>query len=415
MLHTNKINMKTKVTSALLICTLAGTAISARNLTYSPDTIIGIGPDKAFPHYLKDDEMRSPKSVLFDSSGKHFFVEALEEGKTLVYSLPELKKISSLKHHFSGSDSKLHQSYYAKGFLPYSDKLLAWNAKPVEGVIDDNKQLLYVTSYRKDYDANSMCGSSVTIIDTKKNQIIGSLPTRTIPKIVTLSHDTKTLCVTNWGDNSVTLWDVANSPRDIRVNRQISLGAPVDQSRIKAENKDKECGLCLRGTTFTLDDRYIMTSGLHAGGTLYMIDRFDGKVTKLKVPFSPIRHIVGSKKLDKYFFSTTGNGSICSINNKDILEAQKNHLPVKNTICQKMTSPVRTLAIHEESGVGAAALNMGCQIAVFNLQTLKVIQTLPAPCYQVGLRFSPDGKTIVSTAQGKKGIGGNKIAIYHLI
>lgn len=407
-------NMIVKLCFVLLICNLTDTTISAKNLTFYPNTIIGLGSESGFPNFIKDEEMRSPKSVLFDSSGNHFFVEALEEGKTLVYSLGELKKISSLKHHFNGSENKLYQTYYAKGFLPYTDKLLAWNAKPVEGVLDENKQIMYVTSYRKDYDVNSMCGSSVTIIDTKKNEIVGSLPTRTIPKIVTLSHDTKTLCVTNWGDNSVTLWDVANSPHEIRINRQISLGAPVNQSSIKAENKDKECGLCLRGTTFTMDDHYIMTSGLHAGGTLYMIDRYDGKITKLKVPFSPIRHIVASKKLDKYFFSTTGDGSICSINNKDILNAQKNNLPVKNTLCQKMTSPVRTLAIHEESGVGAAALNMGCEIAIFNLQTLKVIQTLPSPCYPVGLRFSPDGKTIISTAQGKKGIGGNKIAIYHL-
>ena len=77
-----------------------------------------------------------------------------------------------------------------------------------------------------------------------------------------------------------------------------------------------------------------------------------------------------------------------------------------------MNSPVRTLSINEESNLGVATLNQSCEIAIFKLDTLSVIQKLPAPCYPVGLSFSHNGKAIIVTAQGKEGKGGHKVGIY---
>jgi hypothetical protein len=392
-----------------------GTFASAKDQKelFHPHTIIGLGSEGSFPHFIKDDEMISPKSVQFNAADTTFYLHALEGSKTLAYSFPQLKKISSIKHAFHQKVQLDHQNHHKHAAFHYPPHATSWNGKPVEGVIDPTRNLLYVTSYRRDNDTPVVHGSTLSIIDTTHNTLIASLPTAIIPKVVALSNDHNLLAVANWGDNSLSFWDVTHAPDNITLHRHVQLAPSFDHSIIEPANKDKECGLCLRGTTFTLDDKHLMTSGMHAGGVLYFVDKISGKVSKVTVPFSPIRHIVPAFKLKRYFFSTTGEGNICSIADNEIQAGiAKGSIGEKKVMCRPMNSPVRTLSIHEESGMGVATLNQSCEIAIFELATLNILQKLPAPCYPVGLSFSHNGKAIIVTAQGKEGKGGHKVGVY---
>lgn len=412
-MYSNKRPIAPKFIIVVLAMLITYASAKDQKELFHPYAIIGLGSDESFPHFIKDDEMMSPKSLQFNNSDTAFYVHALEGSKTLAYTFPQLKKTSTIKHAFQNKHQLAHQNHHKHTAFRYPPQVASWNGKPVEGVIDHHRNILYVTSYRRDTDTAVVYGSTLSLIDTTTNTLIGSLPTSVIPKVVALSNDNNLLAVTNWGDNSVSFWDVTHAPHDIKLHHHVQLSSPLNQSEIEPANKDKECGLCLRGTAFTLDDRLLMTSGMHAGGVLYFIDRNTTKVSKVTVPFSPIRHIVASQKLQRYFFSTTGGGNICSISHSHIEEGlKKGSIGDKNVLCRNMNSPVRTLSINEESNLGVATLNQSCEIAIFKLDTLSIAQLLPAPCYPVGLSFSHNGKAIIVTAQGKEGKGGHKVGVY---
>ncbi len=388
-------------------------ASEVKNLYY-PHTIIGISSDQSFPNFIKDDEMSSPKSVQFSLNDTSFYIQALEGSKTLVYSFPKIRKVNSIKHHFDSKVQDFYSNNYRNHFFKYPDASIDWNGKPVEAVLDESRGLLYVSSYRRDNDNRVIFGSTLSIIDTSTNKMIGSLPTSSIPKVLSLSNDKNLLSVTNWGDNSITIWDVSSAPNKIKLKNHIQVASEIDQKRIEPSDKDSSCGFCLRGTTFTNDDKFIMISGMKSGGVLFMLDTTTSKISKINVPFLPIRHIVASKKLKKYFFSTTGEGSICTVTENGIKDGLKNGLINKNDIqCRKTNSPIRTIDISEENGIGVATMNQSCEISIFKLDTLQELQKLPAPCYPVGLTFSSNGNAIIVTAQGKQGEGGHKVGIYY--
>lgn len=54
-----------------------------------------------------DKDIVSPKSVNVHPSGKKFYVNSLEGASTVVYSLPEMKKLAVIPHKFDASDAEL--------------------------------------------------------------------------------------------------------------------------------------------------------------------------------------------------------------------------------------------------------------------------------------------------------------------
>lgn len=376
---------------------------------FTPSTIIGLSPDKNFKTFIKDAELVSPKSAIFDSNGT-LYINALESSKTVIYSSSYIKK-SSIHHSFSQNDD-IHQKEQFKEF-PYSSTNQSWYGKPVESVIDNQKHILYVSSYRKSFDLKSEHSSSISVIDTTTNKIIQTLPTKQIPKVLSLSNDNKSLAISNWGDNSMTFWDVSNTSK-IKFIKNLSLGKSINQSNICEKNKDKECGLCLRGTVFSINDNFLISSGLHAGNKLFLIDKKTFQTKHINVSFSPIRHITVAPLSKKYYFSTTGSDQVCSIDEKDMLNSYANNSFLTSK-CKSFGSPIRTIAVNEKEKYGVAALNKSCEVAVFDLDTLVIKQKLPAPCYPVGIAISPKGDNFIVTAQGKEGVGGHKIGIYQKI
>lgn len=386
----------------IFICLLFSIALFSNEFT--PNKIIGLSSDKSFKQFSQDLDLVSPKSAIFDKDG-NLYVNALESSKTVIYSNTFTKK-TSITHTFSENEDVRQKNTY-KDFK-YFNKNKSWYGKPVESAIDNTKHILYVSSYRKSFDNNSEYSSSISIIDMTTNKLLYSLPTKSIPKVLALSNDNKVLSVSNWGDNTITLWDVSQSPTTIKFLKHISLGSKINQSNICSKNKDKECGLCLRGSVFSLNDKFLITSGMHAGNKLFLIDRDSYEVKHINVSFSPIRHIVAAPKLKRYYFSTTGSGQVCSINDSDLISANTS---VKSK-CKSFGSAVRTIAINEKENYGVAALNKSCEVAVFDLNTLEIKQKMPAPCYPVGIAISPKGDNFIVTAQGKSGVGGHKIGIY---
>lgn len=379
-------------------------SVSLFSSEFTATKIIGLSSDKSFKNFTQDLDLVSPKSAIFDKDG-NLYVNALEASKTVVYSSTFTKK-ASIAHTFSENEDARQKNTY-KDFK-YFPENKSWHGKPVESAIDNTKHILYVSSYRKSFDHNSEYSSSISIIDMTTNKLLYALPTKSIPKVLALSNDNKVLSVSNWGDNTITLWDVSQSPTTIKFIKHISLGSKINQSNICAENKDKDCGLCLRGSVFSLNDKFLITSGMHAGNKLFLIDKESHEVKHVSVSFSPIRHIAAAPKLKRYYFSTTGTGQVCSIDDKDLMSGNS-HVKSK---CKSFGSAIRTIAINEKENYGVAALNKSCEVAVFDLNTLEVKQKMLAPCYPVGIAISPNGDNFIVTAQGKSGVGGHKIGIY---
>lgn len=384
--------------------------ISLYSNQFIPSTIIGLSSEKSFKNFTQDQDLVSPKSAIFDKDG-NLYINALESSKTVIYSNNFIKK-SSITHYFNENEDVRQKNTYKE--FKYFNKNKSWCGKPVESIIDNTKKILYISSYRKSFDTKSEYSSSISIIDISTNKLLFSLPTKSIPKVLALSNDNKILSVSNWGDNTITLWDVSQSPGTIKFIKHVSLGLKINQSNICAENKDKDCGLCLRGSIFSLNDKFLIASGMHAGNKLFLIDRESLDVKHIKVSFSPIRHIVAAPVLKRYYFSTTGTGQVCSINDSDMLKSFSNNSFLKSK-CKSFGSAIRTIAINEKENYGVAALNKSCEVVVFDLDTLAIKERLPAPCYPVGIAIAPNGDNFIVTAQGKSGVGGHKIGIYNKI
>lgn len=343
----------------------------------------------------KDAELLSPKSVQFHPSGKYFYIEALDSGKTICYESENLQKKWSAGHSF---DTKNALPYEDNGFVQPQNGSV-WSGEPSEAVISKNGDYLFVANYAKGFEREGF----VSVVELKTKKSIGAIPAPQTPKTATLSNDQKTLLITNEGDNSVTFWNIEN-PSKPRMISHIYLGGKNGYN------------LELRGATFTPNDKYALISGAKSNGEIYVVAPQRGFIKAFRAPFGQIRDIVSSKKFGAYYFSTTTGQEVCSVSHSAIEEIISGAQPSsKAARCKKLNSPLRTIDISDKQGVGVATLYSSCEIAFFDLKTLEITQKLPAPCSPIGAAFSPNGESVVaSSVYGENGLGGDKIAIFKL-
>lgn len=384
--------MYLKKSLAIFFCvSLIGTA-DAKSL-FEPSTIIGSEKHTAFDVFIKDLELLSPKSVQFHPSGKYFYIEALESGKTICYDAETLYKKWSIAHSFDIKDSIINK------VLEQQNKNI-WMGEPSEATISKNGDYLFVVNYAKGFEREGF----VNAIELKSKKSISVMPTLQTPKTTAISNDQKMLLTVNAGDNSVAFWSIENPTKPYLINR-FYLG-------------DKNgYNLDLRGAIFTPNDKYALISGTKSNGEIYIVSPQRGFIKAFRAPFEQIRDIVSSKKFRTYYFSTTTDQEVCSVSHVAIEEIISGEEPSsKAARCKKLNSPLRTIDINDKLGIGVATLYSSCEIAFFDLKTLEITQRLPAPCNPIGAAFAPDGESlVVSSVYGENGLGGDKIAIYKLI
>jgi DNA-binding beta-propeller fold protein YncE len=388
---------------------------------------ISISLIKRFQHYnantknendVFDVSINSPKSVNILNSKNKFYVNSLEGEETAVYDLTTFKKIKIIKHSFNASNQYLFKGDANAGFI-YKTKtsnLNYFNGKPVESCFSHNGKYLWITYYRKSYDANAIDPSAVCIIDTDADTIVRVMTTASLPKMIACSPDSKTIAISHWGDNTVSLIDVSSgNPQsfsyldniviDYKMNLNFSSNAKID--------RDNNCGNCLRGTEFTPDSKYILV-GKMGGNGIAIIDiekrKYLGTVTGMK---TNMRHLLIKDSM--LYLSSNKYGYV----QKTLLYDFVNYFSTTSKMgaYNKWQNAfvgigARTISIDPSGKYLFAAVNNESKVSIVRTSDMKVLASCNADSYPVGMDMSEDGKTLIVTAQGKTGGGGNSVMVF---
>lgn len=372
---------------------------------------------------IYDLSIDSPKSVNFTPDGKKFYVHSLEGQRTSVYDTESMTLKKQILHQFNSTDKNLFKDGEHTIFnYTYRDHYTDFNifgGKPVESCMSHNGKYLWVTYYRRDFDINAECPSALAIIDTETDSIVRVMPTGPLPKMIASSPDNKYIAVTHWGDNTVGIIDIGSSSfTDFHYIAHL-----IVDYRIVLEfgdepvNRDQRCGHCLRGTVFTPDGKNLLVGKMGGSGgiAIFTVPQFEylGTVTGQK---SNIRHLIIHD--EDIIISTNNTGFIQKTRWADLI-ATKSTSPGKTTAydewinCQT-GSGVRTIATNSSGEYIFASVNNESKIAVVRRSDMKLICSVKADAYPVGLAVSPDDSKLIVTSQGKNDLGGNSVMIFEI-
>lgn len=360
-----------------------------------------------------DSDISSPKSATFGRDGKKLYINSLEGCKTVVYDVATRKKIKVINHKFDSGQGSLwikpsgyyHFTHYENG------DTRPFEGKPVEAALTPDGRYLFVPYYRRSFDLNAQDPSALAVIDTQKDEIIKMVETGPLPKMVRVSHDGKLLAITHWGDNTVGLLDISSENPDDwhhlppivigkKLNLNYSLTSPV--------NRDSGSGFLLRGTVFLPGDSLLLVSGM--SGPLNVIDVGKREWIGTFPELQGIRHL--TLQNDMLFMSRNGAGEVLTVPVTNILNAiagqreSSRSFKTEGIKRVKVGGGARTLKVSPSGKYIFVACNTASAINIVRAEDMKLIGSISADSFPVGLDISPDGRYIVSTSQGRKGQGG---------
>jgi DNA-binding beta-propeller fold protein YncE len=368
-----------------------------------------------------DKDIHSPKSVNIHPNGEKFYVNSLEGGKTVVYATGTNEKLKVIEHQFTEADSLLWSE--PSGLYPfthYKKNLNTFRGKPVESAFSHNGRYLWVPYYRRSYDINAQDPSAVAVIDTQTDSIIKLMETGPLPKMVAVSGDNHHVAITHWGNNTVGIINiVSDSPDDwfyedcVTVQKKLTLNFSLNAS----VNRDMNSGLCLRGTVFTPDGRYLLVGCMGGNGGIAVIDLIDfsykGHVYGMK---TNLRHLV--IRNGYLYLSINKEGYIQRIPLETFYEAVDQMENQRVTLGDwencKVAAGARTIDITPDGRYVVAACNFSSRLVVVDTESFQEIARIKADSYPVGLDISKDGKYVYTTSQGRDGAGGNCVDIYQM-
>ena len=336
-----------------------------------------------------DPDIVSPKSVVM-AAGRAW-IQALESGMVVSYDSRTLEKKSSAK--ILAPDGKT-------------------GGKPVEAAVLKGGSLLAVTSYRKNDDPGGRRDSFFAVIDTHTGRQVASLPAGKVPKMISASPDGNTLAVVNWGDNTVDLWDVSNnSPSEWTKRTSVVVGGHRYEPPVHISDRDRECGLCLRGAAFSPDSKLLAVARMGGGG-ISLIDPSTGIERGIwRGAPEPTRHMAVTPDGTLVMSSTKG-AAVSKVKFSDLaLALEKGSLQNLKPESVKMPGGVRTVALSPDGRTAWAAVNSSSSIASVDLSTMRASAPSPTKPFPVGMAVAPDGRVWV-TAQGKNGQGGHAVSIH---
>ena len=372
----------------------------------------------------RDTDVHSPKSVNIHPSGEKYYVNSLEGGKTVVYDFATNQKTRVILHEFDDDDEGLwapdsglfhfnHSYTHPRRFI----------GKPVESTFTHDGRYLWVPYYRRSYDLNAQEPSAMAVIDTQVDSVIRLFETGPLPKMVATSPDGTRLAVTHWGNNTVGLMDISSdNPADwhylaslvvdYELKLNFSLTAKVD--------RDVNSGYCLRGTVFTPDGRYLLVGCMGGGGGIAVIDLSDNRYLGRVLGAMPnLRHIV--IRNDYIYCSINNAGYIQRVPLEVFLECcsaldgdKKRTVRLDDWDSCKVPAGARTIEVAPNGRYIFAACNFSSCLAVVDARELKLLGTINADSYPVGLDISRDGRYVFTTSQARSGYGGNAVDIFEI-
>lgn len=393
----------------------------ARFQNYNPH------PDNPSDHYDRDIE--SPKSARFLPAGDRFYVNSLEGGHTVVYDATHLVKVGVIEHDFRAPSAGLFQGESSVFGYPYNraapgESPNEFLGKPVESELSHGRWL-WVPYYRRSWDIGGTSPSAVSIIDTTRDRIVRVMPTGPIPKYVAASPDGRWVAVTHWGDNTLGIVETrSGDPGTFAyLPDRLVVEEALPQENLGNLDRDSACGLCLRGTVFTPDSKTLLVARMGGGG----IAGFSAPHGRRKTfaylgtvtgePKTP-RHLVISGDGEWLYASSNRSGAVSRIPLAEIQDAL--HAANGGTAAldrwqsTDVGSGARTLELSPDGRWLYVAINDSAEVVVLDAGTMSVVSRVRTDSYTVGLAVSPDGRRLVTTSQGKGGLGGNSVCVFDI-
>jgi DNA-binding beta-propeller fold protein YncE len=409
-------------TAALAMCLLAATAsahaVEALERYARIQALSAPGKDLD----IYDPGISSPKSVAFSSDGSKLYINSLEGEQTLVYSFPQLKPLKQITYRFGKANNALFQGnestvfgYKYRGYA--GPDYNTFSGKPVEMAFSHKGRYLWVPFYRRSFDPRAVSPSAIAIIDTRNDTMVRVMPTGPLPKFVAVSPDSRWVAVTHWGDNTIGLIDTrAESPESFAYARHLVVGSRLNLDSVSGD-RDKNCGFCLRGTVFVEDGKTLLVARMGGGG-IAGFDVASGSYlgTVSNIVTNP-RHIVVSDDQQMLYVSGNQSGQIGRYSLPDILARLKQ---AKGQVVANRPGEVlnvgkgaRTIVLNHRNDELYAAINNQSKLIRINLSKWTIDATVSVDPFAVGLAISPDDRTIVTTSQGRTGLGGgNSVGLY---
>lgn len=380
-------------------------------------------PTAETDHYDRD--IYSPKSARFSADGSKVYINSLEGFRTVVYEAAGPSKLGTVSHRFDGDDSALfHGETTVYGYVynkrPKSGDVNQFSGKPVESALSHEGRYLWVPYYRRSWDGGGTSPSAVAIIDTTTDQVVRVMPTGPIPKYVTSSPDGRWVAISHWGDNTVALIDVSSDdPADfVYRDERLVVEHVLSQAGLAGADRDKECGYCLRGTTFTPDSKTLLVSRMGGGGIAgFDVESGEYLGTVLGMKPTP-RHLVISDDGLTLFLSSNVSGYVSRIDLATVVDglraAAGKRVQIEGWKAVYVGAGARTISLGPGSRYVFAAVNIKSEIVVIDATTMDIVSRVRTDSFTVGLAVRPDGRQVWTTSQGRGGEGGNSVCVYRV-
>ena len=368
-----------------------------------------------------DEGVRSPKSAAFSPDGRKLYINALEGYATLVYAYPSLKRLAVVRHDFDAGDAPLFKGETTVFDYPYFNgregARNVFAGKPVEMAFSHGGRYLWVPYYRRSFDPNASSPSAMAVIDTRSDRIVRVMPTGPLPKYIAVSPDSTLAVVTHWGDNTLGAIDIrGDDPAKFRyvAHWTVEYRMPVEGL---TGDRDSNCGFCLRGTVFTPDGKTVLVARMGGGG-LAGFEAATGRYLGTLLDFVPNpRHLVLSPDGRTLYASGNQSGVVGRYDLAAMLRA------LQSADGKRVDGPggqtlavgrgARTIALSPDGRTLYAAINNESRLVKVDLAAWRVVDRAAVDPFTVGLAVSPDGRTIVTTSQGRSGQGGgNSVGLY---
>jgi DNA-binding beta-propeller fold protein YncE len=368
-----------------------------------------------------DPGVRSPKSAAFSPDGRKLYINALEGGETLVYAWPSRKRLAVIRHQFGPGDAALFRGettvFGYEYFNGREGSRNVFGGKPVEMAFSHGGRYLWVPYYRRSFDPQAASPSALAVIDTRSDRIVRVMPTGPLPKYMAVSPDSTVAVVTHWGDNTLGAIDIrGDDPAKFRYTAHWTVERRLPVEGITG-NRDSNCGFCLRGTVFTPDGRTVLVARMGGGG-LAGFEVATGRYLGTLLDFvSNPRHLSISTDGRTLYASGNRSGAVgrydLAAMVRALYDADGKRVDGPGGETLAVGAGARTIALSPDGRTLYAAINNESRLVKVDLARWQVVDRVAVDPFTVGLAVSPDGRTIVTTSQGRSGQGGgNSVGLY---